>query len=485
MLKPALQLKLGQQLTMTPQLQQAIKLLQLPLLDLHAQVLEALETNVMLEQEEDDSIDLTSLDQAAPVGEGDAPDAAESPDSDAGEGADGDEPAPDDVIVEMEDPWADSSTPSGDGARNEDDDDRVLEFTDERGRDLHQHLVWQLEISRLDPRQLLIGEAIVDALNDDGYLTEAPEEIARSLSVDLPVSGANVEEMLAFVQTLDPAGVGARSLSECLTLQLAQLEPTTPGRDLALRIAHDHLQAVGDKDFTNLRRALGVDDDALQAALALIRGCHPRPGSAFEGAQPEYIVPDVFVRRRDHGWVVELNAGSVPRLKVNQGYAGLVSRSSDYATLRAQLQEARWLIKVARSIVQRQSAFLERGEEAMQPMILRDVAEAVEMHESTISRVTTGKYMHTPRGIFEFRFFFSSHVAGADGEDVSSVAIRARIRKLIADEASSKPLSDAQLATILAGEGVKVARRTVAKYREALGLASSSERRQSATRAHA
>ena len=239
-----------------------------------------------------------------------------------------------------------------------------------------------------------------------------------------------------------------------------------------------------------------MDDDTLQAALALVRGCHPRPGSAFEGAQPEYIVPDVFVRRRDHGWVVELNAGSVPRLKVNQGYAGLVSRSADYATLRAQLQEARWLIrsleirnetllKVARSIVQRQSAFLERGEEAMQPMILRDVAEAVAMHESTISRVTTGKYMHTPRGIFEFRFFFSSHVAGADGEDVSSVAIRARIRKLIADEAAGKPLSDAQLATILAGEGVKVARRTVAKYREALGLASSSERRHNAARAHA
>jgi RNA polymerase sigma-54 factor len=496
MLKPALQLKLGQQLTMTPQLQQAIKLLQLPLLDLHAQVLEALETNVMLEQEEDDSIDLTSLDQAAPTGEGDAPDTADSPDSDTAESADSDEPTPDDVIVEMEDPWADSSTPSGDGARNEDDDDRVLEFTDERGRDLHQHLVWQLEISRLDPRQLLIGEAIVDALNDDGYLTETPEEIARSLSVDLPVSGPDVEEMLAFVQTLDPAGVGARSLSECLTLQLAQLEPATPGRDLALRIARDHLQAIADKDFANLRRALGVDEDALQTALALVRACHPRPGSAFEGAQPEYIVPDVFVRRRDHGWVVELNAGSVPRLKVNQGYAGLVSRSSDYATLRAQLQEARWLIrsleirnetllKVARSIVQRQSAFLERGEEAMQPMILRDVAEAVGMHESTISRVTTGKYMHTPRGIFEFRFFFSSHVAGADGEDVSSVAIRARIRKLIADETAARPLSDAQLATILAGEGVKVARRTVAKYREALGLASSSERRQSATRAHA
>jgi RNA polymerase sigma-54 factor len=489
MLKPALQLKLGQQLTMTPQLQQAIKLLQLPVLDLQAQVMEALETNVMLEQEEDDSIDLASLDQAVPGGE------AVSTDAESGDAVESDEPTADDVIVEMEDPWAESSTPSGDGARA-DDDDRGMEFSDERGRDLHQHLVWQLEISPLDPRQVWIGEAIVDALNDDGYLTETAADIARDLSADLPVTEADVEAMLAFVQSLDPAGVGARSLGECLALQLAQLEAGTPGRDLALDIVRDHLQHVADKDLATIRRALACDEDTLQVALALVRGCHPRPGSAFEGAQPEYIVPDVFIRRTDQGWSVELNAGSVPRLKVNQGYAGLVARSADYASLRAQLQEARWLIrsleirnetllKVARSIVQRQAAFLERGDEAMQPMILRDVAEAVSMHESTISRVTTGKYMHTPRGIFEFRYFFSSHVSGTDGEDVSSVAIRARIRKLIADEVPHKPLSDAQLATILAEEGVKVARRTVAKYRETLGLASSSERRHGGSRAHA
>jgi RNA polymerase sigma-54 factor len=484
MLKPALQLKLGQQLTMTPQLQQAIKLLQLPVLELQAQVQEALETNVMLEQDEDEGIDLASLDQSAPSGEP----ATEGHDAEAA--TDVDEPSPDEVVVEMEDPWAESSTPSGDGARA-DDDDRPLEFSDDRGRDLHQHLIWQLEVSKLDPLRLWIGEAIVDALNDDGYLTESCVDIAHSLSADLPVSEADVEEVLAFVQTLDPAGIGARTLSECLALQLAQLEPATPGRDLALAIARDHLQAVADKDLNTLRRQLGTDEDSLQVALALVRGCHPRPGSAFEGAQPEYVVPDVFVRRTDQGWSVELNPGSVPRLKVNQGYAGLVARSADYASLRAQLQEARWLIrsleirnetllKVARTIVQRQAAFLERGEEAMQPMILRDVAEAVGMHESTISRVTTGKYMHTPRGIFEFRYFFSSHVSGTDGEDVSSVAIRARIRRLIGDEVPGRPLSDAQLASILAGEGVKVARRTVAKYREALGLASSSERRQSA-----
>ena len=476
MLKPALQLKLGQQLTMTPQLQQAIRLLQLPVLELQVQVQEALESNVMLEAEEEEQLDLGSLDQPAPQAEG--------------EDEDGGRDESEDVVVEMEDPWADSAAPSGEG-RAQDDDDRPLEFADERGRDLHQHLTWQLETSPLDPRRVWIGEAIVDALNDDGYLTESVADIARSLSADLPVSEQDVEEVLAFVQTLDPTGVGARTASECICLQLAQLDPQTPGRDLALAVARDHLQAVADRDTEALRRRLGADEDTMLAALALIRGCNPRPGSAFEGAQPEYVVPDVFVRRTDHGWAVEINPGSVPRLKVNQGYASLVARSADYATLRAQLQEARWLIrsleirnetllKVARTIVQRQAAFLEQGEEAMQPMILRDVAEAVSMHESTISRVTTGKYMHTPRGIFEFRYFFSSHVSGADGEDVSSVAIRARIRKLIADEDPGRPLSDAQLAEVLAGEGVKVARRTVAKYREALGLGSSSERRQQA-----
>jgi RNA polymerase sigma-54 factor len=482
MLKPALQLKLGQQLTMTPQLQQAIRLLQLPVLELQAQVQEALESNVMLEAEEEEQIDLTSLDQPAPQGE-DAEDRPEATTEEA------------EVSVEMEDPWSESSTPSGEG-RAPDDDDRPLEFSDERGRDLHQHLIWQLEVSRLDAREVWIGEAIVDALNDDGYLTESVADITRSLTADLPVGEDDVERVLAFVQSLDPTGVGARSAAECIGLQLAQLEDGTPGRELALAIARDHLQAVADRDLPGLCESLGTDEESLETALALIRGCNPRPGSAFEGAEPEYIVPDVFVRRTDQGWSVEINPGSVPRLKVNQDYASLVTRSGDYATLRAQLQEARWLIRsleirkdtllrVARTIVQRQAAFLERGEEAMQPMILRDVAEAVSMHESTISRVTTGKYMLTPRGIYEFRFFFSSHVSGAGGEDVSSVAIRARIRKLISSENSARPLSDAQLADLLSGEGVKVARRTVAKYREALGFGSSGDRRESPARARA
>jgi len=480
MLKPALQLRLGQQLTMTPQLQQAIKLLQLPVLELQAQVQLALESNVMLEVEEEESQELTPLEQQQAVDQ--------APDADEG-------PREEEVSVEMVDPWDDTSTPAGE-KRTNDDDDRPLEFADEAERDLHQHLIWQLETSPLDPRQVWIGEAIIDALNDDGYLTESLADILAGLTTDLPVTADEVEQVLAYVQTFDPAGIGARSVSECLCLQLSQLEPETPGRELALRLARDHLQDVADRDVATLRRALDVDEEALQEAMALIQGCQPRPGSAFQSSQPEYIVPDVFVKRTASGWAVEINPASVPRLRVNQSYAGVVARSADYASLRAQLQEARWLIrsleirretllKVARTIVQRQSAFLEKGDEAMEPMILRDVAEAVSMHESTVSRVTTGKYMHTPRGIFEFRHFFSSHVAGTDGGDVSSVAIRARIRRLIADEDGARPLSDAQLAELLASEGIKVARRTVAKYRESLGLASSSERRQAAARQQA
>ena len=293
-------------------------------------------------------------------------------------------------------------------------------------RDLHQHLIWQLEISPLDPRQVWIGEAIVDALNDDGYLTETLAEIAQSLTTDLPVTVDEMSsEVLAFVQTLDPAGIGARSVSECIALQLAQLEPETPGRDLARQ--HRTRTPAGRRRPRRDRaaaRARTSDEDALQEALALIRGCHPRPGSAFESAQPEYIVPG-RVRAPDR-------PGLVRRDQLRLGARGCGSTRATPASWRAppttrrcaaQLQEARWLIrsleirnetllKVARTIVQRQAAFLERGDEAMEPMILRDVAEAVSMHESTISRVTTGKYMHTPRGIFEFRYFFSSHVVG-------------------------------------------------------------------------
>ncbi|MDE1923576.1 MAG: RNA polymerase factor sigma-54, partial [Gammaproteobacteria bacterium] len=293
----------------------------------------------------------------------------------------------------------------------------------------------------------------------------------------------------------EPAGVGARNLGECVALQLRQLDPATPARELAMRIALEHLDLVAAQQFALLRRQLRCGESDLEMALALVRSCHPRPGAAMSPGQAEYVIPDVFVRRTEHGWIVEVNPATVPRVRVNQSYANLVSRSPDHAMLRTQLQEARWLmrsleirnetlVKVARCIVQRQARFFERGEEAMVPLILKDVAEAVEMHESTISRVTTAKYMHTPRGVYEFRYFFSSHVAAADGTEMSSTAIRAKLRKLIGQESPDSPLSDAKLAEILSGEGIPVARRTVAKYREGMHIAPSNERKRAAARAN-
>ncbi len=292
---------------------------------------------------------------------------------------------------------------------------------------------------------------------------------------------------------LDPAGVGARDLPECLCVQLAQLDPATPERDLALSIAREHLALVAENAHDELRRQLGVSDEALDTAVALVRACHPRPGNVIQPATADYIVPDVIVRHDDGRWLVDVNRSSAPSLRVNQAYADLLRGTSSHATLKAQLQEARWLVRsldirhdtllrVAICIVERQTDFFEHGDEAMKPMVLRDVAEDVGMHESTISRVTANKYMHTPRGVFEFRYFFSSHLTGEGGSDQSSTAIRARIRRLIGQENPAKPLSDSKIAACLKDEGVAVARRTVAKYREAMRIAPSSERRRMAAR---
>jgi RNA polymerase sigma-54 factor len=484
MLKPALQLRLGQQLTMTPQLQQAIRLLQLPALDLQQTIREALEQNVMLEAEDEGELEVpleaagaaaehdgtpaTATAEAAEVAEADA--AMDAPDEGWDEGGAG---------TAGDTPW------SG--------DDRPQEFSDQRGETLQEHLAWQLELARLGARELAIGRAIIDAINDDGYLVDSLDEIAAVLRPELEVSGEEIERVLRVVQAFDPVGVGARSVGECIELQLAQLAADTPGRAAAIDIARQHLDLVATQQLALLRRTLAVDEEELSRAIALVRSCHPRPGSTIQPTQPEYVVPDVFVRRGQHGWVADLNAGALPRVRLNQSYAGLVTRAADHAVLRTQLQEARWLlrsleirnetlIKVARCIVQRQSAFLDHGDEAMEPMVLRDVAEAVAMHESTISRVTTGKYMHTPRGVYEFRYFFSSHVAAADGSEIASTAVRAKIRKLIAGEDAANPLSDSRIAELLAADGAKVARRTVAKYREAMQIAPSSERRRAPAR---
>jgi RNA polymerase sigma-54 factor len=476
MLKPALQLRLGQQLTMTPQLQQAIRLLQLPVLELQAQIREALETNVMLESE-DEAGSLETGDAVEQPFENAAPTqtAAEAPEREPeAEPSDDTDWGESQITGQSDTPW------SG--------DDHSQDFSDTSGETLQEHLTWQLEMSRLSERDMRIGAAIIDAINDDGYVIEPLDEIARNLQPEMIASVEEVERVLQQVQAMDPAGVGARSVSECIELQLRQLDADTPGRDTALLIAASYLDQVADQQYAVLRRQLRVSEDELEHALVLVRACQPRPGSSVHSVPAEYIVPDVFVRRTERGWAVDINPASLPRIRVNQSYAGLIGRSSDHAMLRTQLQEARWLIrsleirnetllKVARCIVQRQSAFLENGDEYMQPMILKDVAEAVEMHESTISRVTTNKYMHTHRGVFEFRYFFSSHVAASDGTEMSSTAIRAKIRKLVAAEEPDKPLSDSRIADILSQEGVQVARRTVAKYREALGIPPSSDRK--------
>ncbi len=480
MLKPSLQLRLGTQLTMTPQLQQAIRLLQLPLMELHQTIADALEQNPMLEAEEDGegdvSLDTLEASASAPGGESaeQAASRAEDPGDPVGEG---------DAEV-ADDSWEDgptaatSDTPwSG--------EDRPQEFSDDSSETLQEHLAYQLRLSRLAPRELAIGEAIIDAIDDDGRLGDSLEMVQDCLRPELKCSIEEIERVLRVVQAFDPAGVGARSLGECIELQLAQLAADTPGRDTAIAIARDHLALVRDQRPL-LRRTLNVDDEELDQALALVRGCHPRPGSTIQPYRPDYVVPDVYVRRGQHGWVVELNTGALPRIRVNQAYASHLGR--EHGQMRDLLKEARWLLRsleirnetlltVARCIVERQAAFFDHGDEAMRPMVLRDVAEAVDKHEATISRITTGKYMHTPRGVFEFRYFFSSHVAATDGTEMSSVVIRAKIRKLIESEDAGNPLSDNRLAELLAADGAQVARRTVAKYREALRIAPSSERR--------
>jgi RNA polymerase sigma-54 factor len=478
MLKPSLQLKLSQQLTMTPQLQQAIRLLQLPVMELQTQIQTALDENLMLEVEENETAAEDGQAESASADSDEPEDYTDAPEA---------EP---EVAVAAEAEWGDAQKTGPSEAPKSADPRTTVEYADRSEETLRDHLLWQLELENLDARTTAIGQAVIDAINDDGYLTDDLETIRSTLAPDVLVSIEDVEQVLVkLVQQFDPVGIGARSVSECLQLQLQQLAPDTQGLELAKRIAAEHLSLVAEHQYGMLKRLLRVSDGDIEAAIGLVRACQPRPGANVFTAPPEYVVPDVFVRRHEGQWTVELNNSMSPQLRVNQLYAGSLGRGEEYDALKAQLQEARWLIrsleirnetllKVALTIVQRQTEFLEQGEEHMRPMVLRDVAEAIEMHESTVSRVTTNKYMHTPRGVFEFRYFFSSHVAGEEG-DQSSTAVRAKIRKLVSAEDPEKPLSDSQIAQMLSEGGVTVARRTVAKYREAMKIASSSDRKRS------
>lgn len=465
-MKLSLQLKLSQQLKMTPQLQQAIRLLQMPVLELNSQLQQALAENVMLENEDPDDI--------AP----DPNELVQTADETRVVASEGEETGS----------WSDLLIP---GNRGDvwSDDSRRPELPDRSDETLREHLLWQLEMEHFSPREVVIGHSIVEYINDDGYLTESLQDIHQTLNAEANFSLDEIEQTLVGLQGLDPTGVAARSLSECIRLQIQQLDEAVPGRSLALRIANDFLDLVAEQQYPMLRRRLGVSEEDLDIAITLVRSCHPRPGSAIQPANTEYIVPDVYVRKQDGNWIVEVNRSIAPRLRVNQTYAELLRGDGQHANLKSQLQEARWLVrsleirhdtllKVATCIVDRQVDFFEKGEESMKPMVLKDVAEVIDMHESTISRVTANKYMHTPRGICEFRYFFSSQLGASDGSEKSSTAIRAKIRRLIGQENPQKPLSDSKLAALLEEEGIKVARRTVAKYRESMKIAPSSERRQ-------
>ena len=528
-MKQSLQLRLGQHLTMTPQLQQAIRLLQLSTLELQTEVQQALEANPLLElaeegepespaaleQEMQSSLQMVEdLLQVAEHSEAQeymsteitggimdnmssssGADNADLPNGDLdGERREADvgmqlSEIPDDLPVDSS--WDEiyDSLPQTSSAS--DQDGHEYETQGASLEALYDHLTWQMRMTPFSETDAVIATAIIDSINDDGYLTSSLEDIWASLKQDLDVDLSEVKSVLQHVQTFDPPGVAARDLRECLLIQLQQYAPSTPWREQAMQVVREHLDLLGSHDYAQLMRRMKISQPELTQINSLIQKLNPRPGSPYSSNTSEYVIPDVFVRKKRGVWRVELNAEAMPRIRINSQYAGLIKRadnSTDNTYLRNHLQEARWFIKslqsrhetllrVASSIVERQRAFLDHGPEAMKPLVLHDIAEVVGMHESTISRVTTQKYMHTPQGIFELKYFFSSHVSTAEGGVCSATAIRALIKKLVAAENPQKPLSDSQIADLLAQQGINVARRTVAKYREALTIVPSGERK--------
>ena len=483
-MKQSLQLKLGQQLVMTPQLQQAIKLLQLSTLDLQQEIQEALETNPMLDVEE--SLESEGLENI----ETETRSEAEPTASAERELSDFEAQLPDELPVDTQ--WEDVyQSPVGAASAPPPDSDFDFDSRNSSGETLGDHLLWQLNLTRLSDTDRVIAMAIIDATDDNGRLTAPVEDIWSGLAADLEVELDEVMAVLHRLQQFDPPGVCTHDLRECLLVQLHHLPADTPYLAEARLIVNRYMNLLGNRDYAQLIRRSKIREPELREVLALIQSLNPNPGQMIGTDNTEYVVPDVFVSKKNGAWVVELNPDIAPRLKINADYAGLVKRadnSADNTYMRDSLQEARWflkslqsrnetLMKVATRIVEHQRGFLEYGEEAMKPLVLHDIAEAVDMHESTISRVTTQKYMHTPRGIFELKYFFSSHVNTASGGECSSTAIRALIKKLIAAENPRKPLSDSKITNLLAEQGIKVARRTIAKYRESLVIPPSNERK--------
>lgn len=476
-MKPGLQLRHQQQLALTPQLQQAIRLLQLSQVELEAELRELAETNPLLELVDGDAD--TNEAQGESNGElaGDAgPESAQS-----------DEPAIEPDSADWDERIFAGELPMPAYAG---DDEDAPEHQDAVQEGLREHLMWQLNLTPFSDRDRTIAEALIDGLDGDGYLREGLEPVLAAVAVLHPPPRIEEAEAVRHrVQRFDPTGVASLDLGDCLNVQLQQLEPATCGLALAQRIVAGDLELLARRDFQKLARKLNATLDEVIAAATLIRGLDPRPGAAFDPAPTEYVAPDAYAVKLEGRWRVSLSPHCQPRLAVNRHYCSLIARArrADAAYLRGQLQEARWLMKslkaradtlfkVAQAIVRAQSAFLDYGPEAMKPLVLREVADELGMHESTISRVTTRKYLHTPRGTFEFKHFFSSGVATEDGGSASATAIQAMIRKLVAEEDPRKPLSDQGLTVELNQRGIKVARRTVAKYREAMRIPSSAER---------
>ncbi|MCZ4337208.1 RNA polymerase factor sigma-54 [Shewanella colwelliana] len=492
-MKASLQLKMGQHLTMTPQLQQAIRLLQLSSLELQQEIQQALESNPLLEldeeqegantesqQDDGDNFD-TNYDNKIEVDSSQDNSSLETSDALTQDSM------PDELPVDTTwDEMYTASPNSSSGAMRDDD----MPFQGETTEGLYEHLEWQKNLTPFSDNDLAIATAIIDAIDERGYLTQNCDDILEAMG-DPEIELDEVEAVLKRVQHFDPIGVAARDLSECLTIQLTQYSSDTPHIDNARMLISEHLDLIAGRDFRLLMRKTKLKEDDLRDAIALIQTLNPRPGLAITASRDEYVIPDVTVTKKKGRWVVELNPDSMPKINVNQHYAAMARSTKSQADgqfIRGHLQEAKWflkslesrndtLLKVTNCIVDFQQGFFEFGEEAMKPMVLNDIAEAVEMHESTISRVTTQKYMHTPRGIFELKYFFSSHVGTDDGGECSSTAIRAFIKKLVAAENQKKPLSDSKMAQLLAEQGIKVARRTIAKYREAMLIPPSNQRK--------
>ena len=487
-MKQSLQLRTSQHLALTPQLQQSIRLLQLSTLELHQEIEQILTDNPLLERL-DDPLDRSvrlladgainnapASGEAPPAptqeGENGGAEEASGPSGENGEGFEGGE-------GERDAPDADWGAAGGSGGGEDEDGRPQLEASSVT---LREHLMEQIRVTGCSARDRALAELVIDALDDNGYLEEPLDEIHARLPEELEIEMDELRCALALVQSLDPVGVGARSAGECLALQIRRL-PGVPlvTRRLALKIVEGYLSWFAQREYSKLKKALDCDDEDLREVQAVVRQCNPHPGAAFASNVSDYVVPDVIVRRAKNGWAVMLNPDVMPRLRVNSLYASLMKQGKCEGQMNAQLQEAKWLIKnmrqrfdtilrVAEAIVERQKNFFSHGAVAMRPLVLREIADTLGLHESTISRVTTQKYMLTPHGMFELKYFFGSHVATEAGGEASSTAIRALIAQLTGAEDPKNPLSDSKIAEMLGEQGMVIARRTVAKYREALKI---------------